>query len=63
MPTSNTQVNLPVEQSELMQWQEVAEEENQALTHFIRLAVREKLERMGYKPSAYEYKSGQKKGR
>lgn len=63
MPTSNIQVGLPVEPSELKQWQEVAEEENQALTHFIREAVREKLARMGYTPSNYEYKSGQKKGR
>lgn len=63
MPTSNISFRLPIEPSEFMQWQEIAEEENQALTAFIREAVREKIKQMGYTPSTYEYKSGQKKAK
>lgn len=61
MPTSNISFRLPLEPKEHMQWTEIAEEENQSLTHFIREAVREKIAKMGYTPSTYDYASGQKK--
>jgi hypothetical protein len=60
MPTSNKPYNLPLEENELIQWRKIAQEQGLDLTQFIRQAVRKEVKALGYTPSTYEYRSGQR---
>lgn len=63
MPTSNKRLPIDYEPSEYEQVEQIAQSLGLSVTQFVRLAVRKEITNLGYTPSNYEYKSGQRKAK
>jgi hypothetical protein len=60
MPTSNKRLPIDYEPNEYAQIEAIAKSLGMSVTQFVRQAVRKEVKALGYVPSTYEYRSGQR---